>query len=98
MRTCGCSSGFGAWIGLLDGLPYAGGGCPPIQIPHPQPAPARRARPAEYGFAPRRRRAYGPGLAAALGAQRVVRAGRAYMAQFEIGEVVRARHRVVHEA
>src|SRR6218665_1576398 len=93
MRTCGCSSGFGAWIGLLDGLPYAVGRCRHIEVAH-----AQRAQRVEYGVDHRRRRAYGPGLAATLGAQRAVRAGRAYMAQFEIGEVVRARHRVVHEA
>ena len=43
-------------------------------------------------------RANRPGLAAALGAQRVVGARRADRAQLKVGQIVGTRHGVVHEA
>ena len=51
----------------------------------------------EHGVDHRRRRADRAGLAAALGAQRVVGAGRADGVELEVRQVVGPRHGVVHE-
>ena len=79
-------------LGRLDGFPHAVGRCGHVKSFHAQGRSASSTALITAGGEPMAR------LAATLGAQRVVGAGRAHMAELELGEVISARHGVVHEA